>query len=66
MTKLEQYAAKAAESLAATEAATTARERAYHHRAQAIWRRLMVGIVEAEEPVMPNSAGSTPSKPDRP
>lgn len=66
MTKLEQYAAEAAESLAATEAATTARERAYHHRAHAIWRRLMAGIAQAEESAMPNSAGSTPSRSDRP
>jgi len=49
MTKLEHYSAKAAESLAAAEAATTARERMHHHRAYAIWRRLIVGIAQAEE-----------------
>jgi hypothetical protein len=49
MTKLEHYHAKAAESLAATEASTDSRERAHHHRAHAIWRRLIAGVAEAEE-----------------
>jgi hypothetical protein len=49
MTKLEQYTAKAAESLAATQAATTASERAFHHRAHSIYRRLIAGVAEAEE-----------------
>jgi len=49
MTKLEHYTAKAAESLAATEAATTARDRDFHDRAYAIWRRLIAGIAAAED-----------------
>ena len=60
MTKLEQYTAKAAESLAATEAATTARERAFHHRAHSIYRRLIAGLADAEERAAinpPRSAG---------
>jgi len=49
MTKLEHYTAKAAESLAATQAATTTRDRAFHDRAHAIWRRLIAGAAAAEE-----------------
>lgn len=49
MTKLEQYTAKAAESLAATEAATNSRERAFHHRAYCVYRRLIAGVAQAEE-----------------
>jgi hypothetical protein len=49
LTKLEQFKAKAAESLAATEAATNARERAFHHRAYCVYRRLIAGIAEADE-----------------
>jgi hypothetical protein len=49
MTKLEHYRTKAAESLAATEAATNARDRAFHHRAYSVWRRLIAGAAEAEE-----------------
>lgn len=49
MTKLEHYTAKAAESLAATETATTARDRDFHHRAYAIWRRLIAGVAAAED-----------------
>lgn len=49
MTKLEQYRAKAAESLAATGAAASARERAFHHRAYCVYRRLVAGAIEAEE-----------------
>lgn len=41
MTKLENYTEKAAASLAAATVATTARERAFHHRAYCIWRRLV-------------------------
>ena len=48
MTKLEDYTAKAAESLAAHDAATTSADRAYHHRAHAIWRRL-IATVAADE-----------------
>lgn len=49
MTKFEHYSAKAAESLAATEAASNPRDRAFHHRAHTAYRRLMAGIAEAEE-----------------
>jgi hypothetical protein len=48
MTKLEMYTAKAAESLAAAEAAATSRERAFHHRAYTIYRRLSAGLADAE------------------
>lgn len=54
MTKLEQYKAKAAESLAATEAAANSRERAFHHRAYCIYRRLIAGVAEAEERAAPH------------
>jgi hypothetical protein len=63
MTKLEQYQAKAAESLAATTAATNARERAFHHRAHSIYRRLIAGLAEAEDRATLNPARATPSKP---
>ncbi len=60
MTKLEQYTANAAESLAAAQAATTARERAFHHRAYAVWRRLITNLAAAEE-----RAARPPAKPAR-
>ena len=62
MTKLEHYVVKAAESQAAAEAATTARERAFHHRAHAVWRRLIATAVNAEERAALDSA---PAKPGR-
>jgi|GEM_PF-5021753 hypothetical protein len=62
MTKLEQYMAKAAESLAATEAATTASERAFHHRAHSIYRRLIAGAAEAEERTALNASRSSSKK----
>ena len=49
MSKLEEYTAKAAESLANAEAATGERDRAFHRRAHGVWRKLIVGIGEAEE-----------------
>jgi hypothetical protein len=49
VTKIEDYTAKAAESLAAANAAVTARDRAFHQRAHAIWRRLIAGVGESEE-----------------
>ncbi|CAA9487578.1 MAG: hypothetical protein AVDCRST_MAG39-548 [uncultured Sphingomonadaceae bacterium] len=48
MTKHEEYTAKAADSLAAAQAATTARDRAHHQRAHGIWRKLLAGIGESE------------------
>ncbi len=48
VTKLEEYTAKAAESLAAHAAATNERDRTHHHRAHAIWRRLIANIGDAE------------------
>ena len=62
MTKLEQYTAKAAESLAATESATTASERAFHHRAHSIYRRLIAGVAQAEERASLNAPRSPSSK----
>ena len=61
-TKLEQYTAKAAESLAATAAATNARERAFHHRAHSIYRRLIAGVAEAEERAALNPPRSSSTK----
>ncbi len=49
MTKLEEYNAKAAESLAALEVATTERDRAFHRRAHSIWRKLILNVGEAEQ-----------------
>lgn len=68
MTKIEEYTAKAAESLAALEAATNERDRAFHRRAHTIWRRLIIGIDEAEErrvsrPV--KTAAASPRAPER-
>jgi hypothetical protein len=62
MTKLETYIAKAAESLLATEAATTARERAFHHRAHCVYRRLIAGVAGAEERAALNPPRSASSK----
>jgi len=59
MTKLEHYTAKAAESLAAGEAATQARDRDFHHRAHAIWRRLIAGVAAAEERAAATSGGAS-------
>ena len=58
MTKLEDYTGKAAESLAALNAAATDRERAFHGRAHAIWRRLIAGeavVVAAATPAKPKT-----------
>lgn len=53
MTKLETYTDKAAASLAAATAATTARDRAFHHRAYCIWRRLVADAeVAANNPTV--------------
>lgn len=49
MTKHEEYTARAAESLAATESATNSRDRAFHHRAHTVWRKLLLGISQAED-----------------
>lgn len=49
MTKLEEYTAKAAESLAAIETAGNDRDRAHHRRAHSIWRKLIVNVGEAEQ-----------------
>ncbi len=62
MTKLEQYTANAAESLAAIATATTASERAFHNRAYAIWRRLIAGIAAAEDRAALNPPPKTPAK----
>jgi hypothetical protein len=41
MSKVEDYTARVAESLAAAEAATTERDRMFHRRAHAVYRRLL-------------------------
>jgi hypothetical protein len=63
MTKLEHYRTKAAESLAATEAATNARDRAFHHRAHSVWRRLIANTAEAEKRIALNPHRAAASKP---
>lgn len=47
-TKMAEYKAKAKESLAALDAATSEKDRAHHGRAYGIYRKLMDGIGEAE------------------
>ena len=49
MTKLEEYTGKAEASLAAAAAATNERDRAFHRRAHTIFRRLILGLDEAEK-----------------
>ena len=49
MSKIDDYTAKAAESLAAVQSATNDRDRAHHHRAHSIWRKLIAGVGEAEK-----------------
>jgi hypothetical protein len=49
MTKIEDYTAKSVASLAAALAATSERDRAFHHRAHGIWKRLIVNTTQAEE-----------------
>jgi hypothetical protein len=66
MTKLEEYAAKADASLAAAEAATSDRDRAFHRNAHSIWRKLMRGLGQAEDraamqPATPAKSGPKPA-----
>lgn len=61
MTKVEDYTARAAESLAAAQAATNDRDRAFHHRAHGVWRKLVAGVGEAEQ-----RAATNPPKPLKP
>lgn len=49
MSEIEDYIARAAASRAAAEAATNARDRAFHERASAIWRKLIAGVAAADE-----------------
>lgn len=49
MSKLEDYSEKAAASLAAAEAATSDKDRAFHRNAHSIWRKLIRSLGEAEE-----------------
>jgi len=58
MTKVETYREKAAASLAAATSAPTERERAFHHRAHCIWRRL---VGEAERAQNSSDASARPS-----
>lgn len=48
MTKIDEYEARASESMAAIEASTNERDRAFHRRAYSIWRKLIAGVGEAE------------------
>ena len=57
MSKIEEYNARAAESLTALETATNERDRMHHRRAYGIWRKLIAGIGEAEA-----RAASTPPR----
>jgi hypothetical protein len=64
MTKLEDYTARAAESLAAHDAAGTARDRAHHHRAHSIWRRLIANLaIDEERSAMAPAPRIKPEKP---
>jgi hypothetical protein len=65
MTKIEDYAARAAASLAAAEAATTERDRLFHRRAHTVWRKLLAGAGEAAERSAAHSVPvyQNPSKP---
>ena len=47
MRKVEDYTARAAASLAAAEGATSERDRMFHRRAHAVYRRLIVGEDQA-------------------
>lgn len=60
MSKFDEYTGKAAASLAAADAATSDRDRAFHRNAHTIWRKLIRGIGEAEERV-----AMTPAAPPR-
>ncbi len=65
MSKVEDYTARATASLAAAEAATNARDRAFHQRAYSIWRKLIAGVAAAEEravmsPPRPRSGDARP------
>jgi hypothetical protein len=60
MTKLETYSEKAAASLAASTAATTSRERSFHHRAYCIWRRLAADVETAAN--NPDASSDRPVK----
>lgn len=60
MSNVEEYTARAAASLTAAEAATNARDRAFHHRAHGVWRKLIAGVAAAEE-----RAATNPPKPVR-
>lgn len=63
MTKLEDYTAKAEASLAAAEAATSDRDRAFHRKANAVWRRLIRSLGEAEERAAMRPAAPTKRRP---
>jgi hypothetical protein len=65
MTQLEDYTAKSVASLAAALAAANDGDRAFHHRAHGIWKRLMVDAVKAEKRAAMDPAPSARSKPIR-
>lgn len=56
MSKLEDYTARAAASLAAAEGATTESDRMFHRRAHAVYRRLIVGEDQAAERAIAQAA----------
>lgn len=62
MSKVEDYTARAAASLAAAEAATNARDRAFHQRAHSVWRKLIAGVAAAEERAAMNPPRRIPAK----
>lgn len=62
MSKIEEYNARAAESLTAMEAATNERDRMHHRRAYGIWRKLIAGIGEAETRAATKSPRAVPQK----
>lgn len=66
MSKLEEYSAKAAASLAAAEDAKTDRDRAFHRNAHTIWRKLIRGLGEAEDRAAMQPAAPTRARKETP
>lgn len=63
MSTIEDYTARAAAGLTTAEAATNARDRAFHQRAHSIWRKLIAGVSAAEERAALNPPRTIPARP---
>ncbi len=66
MTKVEDYTARVATSLAAAEAATTERERMFHRRAHSAYRKLLVSAGVAEQRAADEAAFLAKTKAKKP